>query len=57
MDKFTLNMLVMEHYQVFIKNSIMQQPKTRKYFDVFAFCVVTTNDEHTKPRFKGKLKG
>lgn len=23
----------------------------------FAFCVVTVNDEHAKPRFKRKLKG
>ena len=23
----------------------------------FAFCVVTVNDEHTKPRFKRKLRG
>ena len=23
----------------------------------FAFCLVTVNDEHTKPRFKRKLRG
>ena len=28
-----------------------------KGLQAFAFCVVTVNDEHAKPRFKRKLRG
>ena len=30
---------------------------TKSPLQAFAFSVVTVNDEHTKPRFKRKLRG
>ena len=36
---------------------ILQYKQGVQWLQTFAFCAVTVNDEHTKPRFKRKLRG
>ena len=37
------------------ENSLNNKKQGVQGMQAFAFCVVTVNDEHTKPRFKRKL--
>ena len=37
------------------ENSLNSKKQGVQGMQAFAFCVVTINDEHTKPRFKRKL--